>query len=179
MKRATTVMMGLLVLALMLGLPVRPTAALAQANMSEATPPPADDKPGAQEQQAGGEALPGVDGGGGTGGANRPVIDPFKALIEPPKQEQPVTPIVPAISAPPPPPPPIPPVNFKVNAVAGDHPNYVAVIEFEGQTYIVQKDTKVPDEQNPAFDVKEVTAEKVVVFDRKINRLVPKQLITE
>jgi len=37
----------------------------------------------------------------------------------------------------------------------------------------------VPDEQNPAFDVKEVTAEKVVVFDRKINRLVPKQLITE
>lgn len=153
-----------------------PGALFAQATMSE----------GQNTEQAGSseaakdDQLPGVDGGGGgTGGANRPTIDPFKALIEPKVDAPAVTPVAPVINVAPPPPPPIPPVNFKVNAVAGDHPNYVAVIEYEGQTYIVQKDTKVPDEQNPAFDVKEVTAEKVVVFDRKINRLVPKQLITE
>lgn len=149
----------------------------AQANMSDAPPQP--EQAGSSEASKD-DQLPGVDsGGGGPGGGNRPTLDPFKALIEPKVDAPAVTPVAPVINVAPPPPPPIPPVNFKVNAVAGDHPNYVAVIEYEGQTYIVQKDTKVPDEQNPAFDVKEVTAEKVVVFDRKINRLVPKQLITE
>lgn len=154
-------------------------AVYAQAAMTDAPPPPAD-TPGSSTEA--GDALPGVDGNGaagGAGGANRPTVDPFKALIEPKADPTPVTPVAPVINVAPPPPPPIPPVNFKVNAVAGDHPNYVAVIEYENQTYIVQKDTKVPDDQNPVFDVKEVTAEKVVVFDRKINRLVPKQLSTE
>ena len=131
MKGTMKAIVALAGVALLLGLPVRPAPAFAQAQASEAAAPPPDDKPGAQEN----EQLPGVDGAGAEkGGANRPVIDPFKALIEP-KQEAPaVTPVVPAIAAAPPPPPPIPPVNFKVNAVAGDHPNYVAVIEFEGQT---------------------------------------------
>jgi hypothetical protein len=143
-------------------------------------PPAAPAEGAAPPAEGGGDQLPGVDGGGGaTRGANRPSLDPFKALIEQ-KVEQPApTAITPVIAPPAPPPPPIPPVNFKVNAVAGDHPNYVAVIEFEGQTYIVQKGTKVPEEGNAAFEVKEVTAEKVTVFDMKINRLVPKQLVTD
>lgn len=177
MKGPIKAMVAVLGLAMLFAGPMVTGAVYAQggATMTEALPNP--EVAGSSTENA--DALPGVDGGGATGGANRPTIDPFKALIEPKADLQPVTPVAPVINAPPPLPPPIPPVNFKVNAVAGDHPNYVAVIEFENQTYIVQKDTKVPDEQNPAFDVKEVTAEKVVVFDRKINRLVPKQLITE
>lgn len=176
MKGPMKSMVAVLGLAMLLAGPTVP-AVFAQAAMTEATPPA--EQAGSSTENA--DALPGVDGNGtaGAGGANRPTVDPFKALIEPKPEVQAITPVAPVINAAPPPPPPIPPVNFKVNAVAGDHPNYVAVIEFENQTYIVQKDTKVPDEQNPAFDVKEVTAEKVVVFDRKINRLVPKQLITE
>src|SRR5687767_12537792 len=48
--------------------------------------------------EGGGEQLPGVDGGGAAaGGANRPSLDPFKALIEQ-KVEQPaptaITPVI-------------------------------------------------------------------------------------
>jgi hypothetical protein len=138
---------------------------------------------GGEAAPPGGDALPGENGppagtaGGGPVG-KRPSLDPFKALVEPKPEPVPVVPVNPAINAPPPPPPPAPPVNFKVNAVAGEHPNYVAVIEFEGQTFIVQAGTKVPDDQSPVFEVKLVTAEKVEVFDRKTNRIVQKQLDT-
>jgi hypothetical protein len=146
----------------------------------DAPPPPdAAASPGA------GDELPGVEtpaSPGAGGGGPRPVIDPFRALIEPkveaplPVLSQPAAIPVAAAAAPP---PPAPPVQFKVNAVAGEHPHYVAVIEYEGQTYIVQKDTKVPDDNNVAFDVRNVTSEKVEVFDRRTNRLVQKQLVTD
>lgn len=159
-----------LTLAVLLGFLGGLTAAYAQGEA-----PPA---PGASPA---GEELPSVETpsspGAGPSGP-RPALDPFKALIEPKPEPVPVTTQIPTIQASAPPPPPIPPVNFKVNAVAGDSPNFVAVIEFEGQTYIVQAGTKVPEE-NPAFEVKTVTSDKVEVFDRKTNRLVQRPLITE
>jgi hypothetical protein len=136
-------------------------------------PPPAGDGP-----PPGGEEQPASDAGGG-GGGKRPYLDPFKALIEPKVEAPPPTITIPTLgNTPPPPPPVLPPVQFKVNAVAGEHPAYVAVIEYEGQTYIVQAGTKVPDE-NPAFEVKSVTAEKVEVYDKKTQRIVQKQLISD
>jgi len=122
---------------------------------------------------------PAPDTQGPAGGGKRPTLDPFKALIEPKVEPMAMTPVVPLMSSASAPPPPTPPVVFKVNAVAGEHPNYVAVIEFEGQTYIVQNGTKVPDENTCAFEVKNVTAEKVEVFDKKTSRIVQKQLQTD
>ncbi|MBI4863689.1 MAG: hypothetical protein HY815_26030 [Candidatus Riflebacteria bacterium] len=141
-----------------------------------ADPPPAS---GDGAAPPGGDDAPAAaDPGGGGGGGKRPYLDPFKALIEPKVELPPPTTVMPVMQTQAAAPPPVPPVNFKVNAVAGEHPNYVAVIEFEGQTYIVQSGTKVPDE-NPAFEVRNVTAEKVEVFDRKTSRIVQKNLLTE
>lgn len=70
------------------------------------------------------------------------------------------------------------PVDFKVKGIAGNDREHLATIEYAGQTYVVKKDQRVP-ELAPAFEVKEISATKVTVFDLKIHRLVVKQLITE
>jgi hypothetical protein len=107
----------------------------------------------------------------------QPAIDPFLALV--PKEE----PVLP-----PPPPPPAddgkkspgpedpPPVQFHVRALAGESPRYVGVVEFEGQSYIVQPGTRVPSAERPTFEVKSVTADRVEVYDIKARRLVLRPL---
>lgn len=107
----------------------------------------------------------------------RPALDPFKALVEPSPPPAPITSLVPKVSATAPPAPAIPPVNFVVSAIAGEHPNYMAVIDYEGQSYIVQVGQKVPDEPPHAFEVKAVTDKKVEVFDLKTNRIVVKVIV--
>jgi hypothetical protein len=111
-----------------------------------------------------------------TAGTNRPGLDPFRALVQEPVVAPSPVPYFPKPPEVPAPIPPPPPVNFTVSALAGEPHNYQAVLEFEGQTYIVEPGTKVPSEDHPAFEVKAVDAEKVEVFDRKTNRIVRKQL---
>jgi hypothetical protein len=57
-----------------------------------------------------------------------------------------------------PPPPPPPPVHFKVEALARDaRGRAVALVAFEGQSYVVEPGTGVPDERFPVFRVKKIT----------------------
>jgi hypothetical protein len=68
------------------------------------------------------------------------------------------------------------PVDFRVSTIAGDGQRRSAVLEFEGQTYLVEPGTKVPDSYAPLFDVKEIQENSVTVFDRRTNRMVSKLL---
>lgn len=102
--------------------------------------------------------------------------DPFKALItEPAPVEKKIEDIHVDVHVEPPK-PIVPPVSFKVQALAIDGARRVAVVDFEGQTYVVQEGTPVPDASNPAFTVKTVSDEKVCVYDPRTMRLVTKQL---
>lgn len=109
--------------------------------------------------------------------ANRPGADPFKALVEPPAPTAELRKDEPKVDPPKPADPVIPPVTFTVQAVASDRAQKVAVVEFEGQIYIVQAGTSVPDGGSPAFVVKSVTETQVSVFDPRIKRMVIKQII--
>lgn len=107
----------------------------------------------------------------------KPAIDPFRALIVPEKPKQPIQQVTPVMRRPSGPPPPPPPVNFQVVAIAGEDPNYVAVIDYKGSTHIVQPGSKVPpDGDSVDFEVKNVTSEKVEVYDPKAQRLVRRRL---
>ena len=108
--------------------------------------------------------------------SHSPALDPFRALIQP---VEPVAPIVRKDDteiAPPVVVPIIPPVEFTVTALAVDGANRVAVIEFQGQTYIAQEGTKIPDTGTPSIEVKTLTDEKVVVVDTRRAALVTKQI---
>lgn len=102
--------------------------------------------------------------------------DMFRPLILEPKPVDPIPETGPKLVPQPPPPVIIPPVNFTVSALALDGANRVAVIEFEGQTYIVQEGMRIPDNSSPAMEIKSVTDEKVVVHDTRLSKLVTKQL---
>ena len=104
-------------------------------------------------------------------------LDPFRPLIQPPVEVPPPVQHEAKQVAQPEPPRPIPPVQFTVTALAVDGSNHVAVIEFEGQTYIAQVGTKIPETGTPAMEVKSVTDEKVVVTDTRLARLVTRQLV--
>jgi hypothetical protein len=108
--------------------------------------------------------------------ALRPALDPFRALVREPEPVIEAKRNEPELKPSPPPIPPPPPVNFRVNALAGDDRYRQAVVEFEGQIYMVEPGTKVPSDDNVAFEVKLVDSEKVEVFDPKTNRIVRKQL---
>lgn len=69
-------------------------------------------------------------------------------------------------------PPAIPPVRFSVNAIVPDDTGFTAVIEYEGETYLVRPGTPVPDSMQPRFEVKEVVEDCVEVFDRESKRIV-------
>jgi hypothetical protein len=73
--------------------------------------------------------------------------------------------------------PPAPPVNFKIEGIAGRPGQYLATIEFEGQSRVVAEGAMIPPGANPAFQVKQITADAVTVHDRRINRLVKKLLL--
>jgi hypothetical protein len=114
----------------------------------------------------------------------RPVPSPPTArpLALPPLPSMP-NPLPPPTVPPPPPaptftppPPPVPPVNFGVSAIAGNDSHRTAVIEFEGQNYIVEAGTKIPDSYRPVFEVKAVLDNAVEVFDRRTSRIIVKRL---
>ena len=107
----------------------------------------------------------------------QPALDPFKALIVEAAPPQAIIDNPPVVLPQPPPPAPLPPVNFKVNALAVDGAQRVAVVEFEGQSYIVQPGTAVPDASTPAFTVKEVTDTEVKVWDPRVSRMVNRQIV--
>jgi hypothetical protein len=99
-----------------------------------------------------------------------PVTLPSNAPLPPPVPWRSIT-----CGLPPPPPPP-PSAFFRVVSIAGENPSYVAVLEFEGMTYIVNPGTMVPDEMSPAFEVKYIGPDRVDVFDSKTRRIVSRTL---
>lgn len=106
----------------------------------------------------------------------KPTVDPFRALIVPKKPPAPPVvraPTVKPVSGPPPPPPP---VSFNVVAIAGEEPDYVAVVEYKKDTYIVQPGAKVPADDQVDFEVKSVSSDKVEVYDPKAKRIVRRNL---
>lgn len=110
------------------------------------------------------------------GPATRPGLDPFRALVQPP-EEPPVIPVHTPVPVPTvrPPPPPVP-VAFKVEAIAGDPGQYMAVLEYGGQTYIVSPGMRLPESGPTQLEVKDVSSERVVVYDFSVKRLVERGL---
>lgn len=110
-------------------------------------------------EATGGSASPDL----GSGEYEKPVVDPFKILIVPKKPPAP-----PVISRPPVTaqsgPPPVPPLVLKITAVAGEDPNFVAVIEYKGADYIIEKGWEAPDKN---FKVRGIYADKLEVFYSK------------
>lgn len=99
----------------------------------------------------------------GSGEYEKPVVDPFKILIVPKKPPAPPVITRPNVSAPSGP-PPVPPLVMKITAVAGEDPNFVAVIEYKGADYIIEKGWEAPDKN---FKVRGIYADKLEVFYSK------------
>ena len=105
-------------------------------------------------------SLPAQDLEAGDGG-RKPALDPFKVLIKPKKRPRPIRPIrvnrAPVRQGP----PPVPPLNLKVTAIAGEPPDYVAIIQYKGKDYIVEKGYQSTDKK---FLVRNVYKDRVEVF---------------
>jgi hypothetical protein len=71
---------------------------------------------------------------------------------------------------------PIPPVAFKVSAIAGEWPNYVAVIEYNNETYVVQPGTSVPSADEPAIMVRGIGPTLVEAYDPTTRTIVRRAL---
>ena len=91
----------------------------------------------------------------------RPVLDPFRVLIQPPPPPPPPTrparvtaPVAQAA-------PTVPPLQLQLNAVAGQDPNFVAIIRYQNSTYIVERGFTSRDGQ---FTVRNIYADKIEVF---------------
>jgi hypothetical protein len=67
---------------------------------------------------------------------------------------------------------PLTPARVVLNAIAGDYPNYVAVIESEGQTYIVQHGTKVPDDGPTKLTITKLSSSSLEYWDHEMQRRV-------
>ena len=96
------------------------------------------------------------------GDDKKPVLDPFKVLIKPKKKKRP--PVIHRPITRPSGPPPVPPLVLKVTAIAGEDPNFVAVIQYKGSDHIVEKSWQSPDKN---FLVRNIYADKVEVFYSK------------
>lgn len=73
--------------------------------------------------------------------------------------------------------PPGAPVTFNVMAISGNEPDFVAVIEYRQETYIVQPGSKIPDEYTTDFEVRAISPDWVEVFDPRIQRIVRRRFI--
>jgi len=93
----------------------------------------------------------------------KPVLDPFKVLIVPKKPVAPPVVHTPVVRSNPGP-PPIPPLQVSLTAIAGEDPDFVAVIQYKGSDYIVEKGWEAPDK---SFLVRTIYADKVEVFYNK------------
>ena len=95
--------------------------------------------------------------------SKKPVLDPFKVLIKrKKKRRRPVVrkPVVKRKKRP----PPVPPLRLRVTAIAGENPNYVAVIKYKNNDHIVEKGWESPDN---LFKVRNIYADKVEVYYSK------------
>jgi hypothetical protein len=66
--------------------------------------------------------------------------------------------------------------SFSVAGIAQQGDAYVAIIEYKGQSFIVQPGTMVPDQDDPAFQVRAITSSRVEAFDPVMRRLVRRSL---
>jgi len=92
-----------------------------------------------------------------------PILDPFKVLIKPKVKPAPRVrqrPTVQRNQGP----PPVPALVIKVTAVAGEDPDYVAIIKYKGADYIVEKGYESKDK---VFKVRSVYADRLEVFYSK------------
>jgi hypothetical protein len=53
--------------------------------------------------------------------------------------------------------------HIRVNAIAGDAPHRIAVVEYQGQTYIVQAGTPLPDDLKAELEVTAVSSDRVSI----------------
>ena len=66
--------------------------------------------------------------------------------------------------------------SFTVSGIASQNDAYVAVVEYHGTNYIVSPGTMIPDQDDPAFQVRAITASRVEAFDPVARRLVRRSL---
>lgn len=66
--------------------------------------------------------------------------------------------------------------SFTVTGIAQQGDAYVAIVEYKGGTFVVQPGTMVPDQDDPAFQVRAITATRVEAFDPVMRRLVRRSL---
>lgn len=66
--------------------------------------------------------------------------------------------------------------SFQVSGIANQGNAYVAILEYKGNSYIVQPGTMVPDQDDPAFQVRAITANRVEAFDPVMRRLIRRSL---
>ena len=77
--------------------------------------------------------------------------------------------------------------TFRVNAIAGDAPDFVAVIEYLGQTYVVGKGTTVPEDGQQTginsnvcgFRVEEITSSTVRAVDLRTGTRMIQNLVVD
>jgi Tfp pilus assembly protein PilP len=65
---------------------------------------------------------------------------------------------------------------FTVSGIAQQGNAYVAIVEYKGSTFVVQPGTMVPDQDDPAFQVRAITSTRVEAFDPVMRRLVRRSL---
>lgn len=66
--------------------------------------------------------------------------------------------------------------SFTVSGIAQQGDAYVAIVEYKGGTFVVQPGTMVPDQDDPAFQVRAITSTRVEAFDPVMRRLVRRSL---
>lgn len=66
--------------------------------------------------------------------------------------------------------------SFSVAGIANQGDAYMAIVEYKGASYIVQPGTMVPDQDDPAFQVRAITAQRVEAFDPVMRRIVRRSL---
>lgn len=69
--------------------------------------------------------------------------------------------------------------RLKVAAVAGDYPNFVAVVEHERETYIVQHGTRIPETGPTRITITKVRADLLEYWDHRIGERVAVALVPE
>lgn len=106
-----------------------------------------------------------------TPGLAAPSLDPFVPLIEKPAPPPPPPPPPDPIVIPPGPPPPAP-LRVEVLAWMGGEVGDMALIEYQGEEYLVASGWDGVDQRafDGRFQVVEVTGDSLVVFDRKVGQ---------
>jgi hypothetical protein len=68
--------------------------------------------------------------------------------------------------------------SFQVTGIAQQGDAYIAIVSYHGETFVVLPGSMVPDQDDPAFQVRAITASRVEAFDPVMRRLVRRSLPT-